>query len=429
VKDRVTVIGLGQIGIPTALAFAHAGIKVTGVDSDPGRLRQLKMGDFCVPEHLDNRADDLRSIGLSSSLDSVPDADAVVICIPLLMSRSSLRRPVPHWGPFDSLVRQVAERLTAGTLVSVETTVVPGTTRHRVAPMLEEGGLCVGEDVWLVHAPERLMPGSAVRSYRSTARVVGGCTSECALSGRSLYRRVVNRVVPDTCDMAEMSKLVENAHRYVNIAFANEVAVACDDYGINVHSLYQLMDAVAASRRFLRHGPGVGGSCLMKDTQLLAHGMGDPQLLDAAMRVNLHMPCHVADLVVEALNSAGVARGDAVVVLLGTAYRPGVALDTNSPARVVGDELADYHIGEIRLHDPHVSANSGSIAEALSGADCAVFLVRHPEYMWGEIPADVMKAMMRTPIIVDACDATNPGMYVKAGFAHVGVGTGVRGGA
>jgi UDP-N-acetyl-D-glucosamine dehydrogenase len=381
---RVGIIGLGYVGLPLAAAFARAGAHVVGVDADAQRVAEIRGG----AARLHDPTLDIRHIArieATTDYGRLEQADAIVICVPTPLSPNR----EPDLGPLVASATSIAAVLRPGQLVVLESTTFPGTTRERLAPILESSGLRAGEDFHLAYSPERLDPGRQGQGLTTTPKLVAGLTPECRSRAEALYRMVCDEVVGmSSTDAAEFTKLLENIFRSVNIALVNELALLADRMGLDI---WEIVEAAATKPYgFMRFdpGPGMGGHCLPIDPFYLswrAREFGFAcEFVELAGKVNQAMPLHCAARVQRALNDIGLAVSEARIVLLGVAYKAGVPDVRESPALPILAHLQALG-GAVAYHDPHVAElpaaglTSRPLAEALSWADVAVIVTAHAE--------------------------------------------------
>jgi UDP-N-acetyl-D-glucosamine dehydrogenase len=387
---RVGVVGLGYVGLPLAAAFAGAGAEVVGVDVDARRIADIRDGR--APLHdptLDASA--LAGVRVTTDVAELAAVDAVVICVPTPLSPNR----EPDLGPLLASAHALAAVVRPGQLVVLESTTFPGTTRERLAPILEGSGLRAGADFHLAYSPERLDPGRVATGLRSTPKLVAGLTPACLERAQQLYRLVCDEVVPvSSTDVAEFSKLLENIFRSVNIALVNELAIVADRMGLDI---WEIVDAAATKPYgFMRFdpGPGMGGHCLPVDPFYLswrAREFGVPcEFVELAGKVNQAMPHHCAGRIQRALNDAGLPVRGARILLLGAAYKPGLPDTREAPALPILQLLRDLG-GDVAYHDPHVphlpgtGLDSRPLEEGLRWADVAVIVTAHPEVDHAEV--------------------------------------------
>ncbi|HEY8866706.1 MAG TPA: nucleotide sugar dehydrogenase [Solirubrobacteraceae bacterium] len=383
---KVGIVGLGYVGLPLAVAFAEAGAQVVGVDIDGDRTEALARGESDIE---DIPSTQLRAVGerLSFGIDpaALAEADAVLICVPtpLTINRE------PDLAPLLSASKSVGSIVRAGQLVVLESTTYPGTTRERLLPALEASGLTAGEDFHVAFSPERVDPGSRGYSLRNTPKVVGGLTEACADRAEELYRMVCDEIVRvSTPEVAELSKLLENIFRSVNIALVNELAILAHRMDIDI---WEVVDAAATKPfGFMRFdpGPGMGGHCLPVDPFYLSWKAREYdfalEFIELAGKLNQRMPYVCVQRVIEALNAVDKSVHGSDVLLLGVSYKPGVSDTRESPALKIAGLLLEQG-AELSYHDPHVPALAGfdlhsvELGPAVAKADIVVVVTAHPE--------------------------------------------------
>jgi UDP-N-acetyl-D-glucosamine dehydrogenase len=381
----VGVIGLGYVGLPLAVAFAQEGCDVIAVDSDVRKVAAIEAGESYVE---DVSSDELRAlagrIGATTRYARLAKADAVLMCVPTPLTSNR----EPDLGPLIDATRALAEVLQAGQLVVLESTTYPGTTRERVAPLLEESGLAAGRDFHLAFSPERVDPGRTDFTLRNTPKVLGGLTDACAQRAQELYGLVCDSVVlVSSPEAAELTKLLENIFRSVNIALVNELAMLTDRMGIDI---WEVVDAAATKPYgFMRFepGPGMGGHCLPVDPFYLSWRAREfdmaTEFIELAGKVNQQMPYHCVAKAQRALNDRGMSVKGARVAVIGVSYKPGTSDVRESPALKIIGLLRDLG-AQVLYHDPHVpelgelALASTPLEQAASEADLAIIVTAHP---------------------------------------------------
>ena len=403
------MIGLGHAGLPLAVEIARSGWQVLGVDSDPGRVRQINAGHSPVADVPNRKLGELAGNGrllATCEYAGLKDCAAVSICVPTPLRKTR----DPDMTHVLAAVQTFTPHLRAGTVVILESTTYPGTTEESVLPLLETSGLRAGEDFHLCYSPERVDPGNREYGTRNIPKVIGGVTPECLAAGMAFYGGFIETLVPVSSPLAaETAKLLENTFRMVNIALANETAVLCDRMGIDV---WEVISA-AASKPFgfmpFYPGPGLGGHCVPVDPHFLswkARQSGyEPQLIRLASEINSSMPRHVADRVQSALNDAGKPAKGSWVHLVGVAYKRNVGDTRESPALDIAALLAQRG-ARVTFSDPHVpSIRAGSLRlrsrplrETARRCDIAVILADHDG-------VDYPGLVKAAPIVLDTRNA------------------------
>ncbi|HTZ65465.1 MAG TPA: nucleotide sugar dehydrogenase [Solirubrobacteraceae bacterium] len=381
----VGVVGLGYVGLPLAVAFAREGCEVIAVDVDPRKIEAIEAGRSYIEDvPSEELAAVTARIHASTRYARLAKADAVLVCVPTPLTDNR----EPDLGPLIECARGLSEVLQQDQLVVLESTTYPGTTRERFAPLLEESGLAAGRDFHLAFSPERVDPGRTDYTLRNTPKVLGGLTDACAERAEALYGVVCDEIVrvsnPET---AELSKLLENIFRSVNIALVNELAMLTDRMGIDV---WEVLEAAATKPYgFMRFepGPGMGGHCLPVDPFYLSWRAREfdmsTEFIELAGKVNQQMPYHCVAKAQRTLNDAGLPVKGARVAVLGVSYKAGVGDVRESPALKILELLRDLG-AELSYHDPHVPVlaeiglRSIPLDDALANADLVVIVTAHP---------------------------------------------------
>ncbi len=398
---RIGIIGLGYVGLPLAVAFAENGDEVVGLDVDSRKVEALNAGNSYIEDVPDSVLAPLgERLRATTRYADLAACDAVIICVPTPLTDS--REPDLTY-LIDS-GEQLATVVQAGQLVVLESTTYPGTTRERLQPILEESGLKVGTDLHLAFSPERIDPGRTDYTVRTTPKLVGGITPECTERARDLYARICDSVVVLSApEAAELSKLLENIFRSVNIALVNELAQLCDRLGIDI---WEVIDAASTKPfGFMRFepGPGMGGHCLPVDPFYLAYKARQhdfyPEFIELAGKVNQAQPWFCVERIERALNEAGKPVNGSGILILGVSYKAGIGDIRESPALKIIGRLQDLG-GDVAYHDPFVpelrghGLSSVDLDEGLAGADVAAIVTGHPSFDYESIVASV-------PLVVD----------------------------
>jgi len=338
IRDRaavVGIVGLGYVGLPLALRFAEAGFRVLGFDTDPAKVESLSSGRSYLLRFPDSAIRAANESGFEATGETrrAAEADALIICVPTPLN--PYREPDLSFvlGTVDALV----PCLRRGQIISLESTTYPGTTDEELRPRIEARGLTVGEDVFLCFSPEREDPGNPRSVTRAIPKVCGGTTAACQEVGLALYAAAIDRVVPvSSTRAAEMTKLLENIHRAVNIGLVNEMKVICDSMGLDIHEIIR----AAATKPFgfvpYFPGPGLGGHCIPVDPFYLTwkarqYGI-NTRFIELAGEINHAMPNWVADKLAAALNARRKPVNGSSVLVLGLAYKKNVEDMRESPS-------------------------------------------------------------------------------------------------
>ena len=359
IEDRTAVIGIvgmGYVGLPLMLRFVDVGFRVLGFDIDSALVASLNSGRSSIAHISDAKIQTAITSGFEATLDMarVSEVDAVIICVPTPLGS--------HREPDLSYVLNTAENLSshlrAGQIVSLESTTYPGTTEDELRPILESTGLSVGRDLFLVYSPEREDPGNANFSTRTIPKVCGGVSEACLQVGIKLYESIIDRVVPvSSPKVAELTKLLENIHRAVNIGLVNEMKIVSDRMGIDIH---EVIDA-AATKPFgftpYYPGPGLGGHCIPIDPFYFtwkAREFGlHTRFIELAGEINAGMPEWVVGKIADALNKKGIALSTAKVLVLGISYKKGVDDTRESPSVEIMELLRQKNVS-VQYSDPYL---------------------------------------------------------------------------
>jgi UDP-N-acetyl-D-glucosamine dehydrogenase len=392
------------VGLPLAVTFAEAGVPVLGLDAVQAKVDLVNGGASYIEDIASDRLRPLASAGLvraTTAWDEMRAVDAVLICLPTPLTEHR----EPDLSAVLGAAESLASRLRPGHLVVLESTTYPGTTRDELAPVLERSGLRAGRDFHLAFSPERVDPGRTDWTTATTPKVIGGLTAECTRRAMEVYGAACETLVPvSTPEVAELTKLLENIFRGVNIALVNELAMLCDRMGIDV---WEVIDA-AATKPFgfmpFRPGPGLGGHCIPIDPFYLTWKAREYDLhtefIELAGKVNAQMPQFCVGKVARALNSRRLALNGSRILLVGVAYKADVNDTRESPALRIIDLLrADG--AQVAYHDPHVrdlpTRGLESIPldpETLAAHDVAVVVTPHSGIDWRMVARDA-------PLVVD----------------------------
>jgi UDP-N-acetyl-D-glucosamine dehydrogenase len=398
----VGVVGLGYVGLPLVVAFAEAGEQVVGLDVDPQKIAAVAAGESYIEDIGSERLRALHgSIRATRRYADLAPVEAVIICVPTPLTANR----EPDLGPLNACASALAQVLQPGQLVVLESTTYPGTTRERLVPLLEESGLKVGEDLNVAFSPERVDPGRTDYTLRNTPKVLGGITERCGDRAEELYRRVCDEVVRvSTPEAAELTKLLENIFRCVNIALVNEIAMLSDRMGIDI---WEVVDAASTKPYgFMRFepGPGMGGHCLPVDPFYLTWRAREfhmsTEFIELAGKVNQQMPYHCLERIERALNDQQKPVNNSRILILGASYKSGVGDIRESPALRVMEVLRDRG-GIITYHDEFVPALPGLGLESIAldhapfeELDAVVLVTTHPGIDYDSIAE-------RTPLFID----------------------------
>ena len=404
-KPEVGIVGAGYVGMPLALVFAEAGKNVVLIDVQDDVVDGINrgvshIGD--VPSGALKQLVDDGLLGATKDYDVLKDADAILIALPTPLS--SQREP--DLTILSAAVGQIAPRLRRGQLVVLESTTYPGTTRECVQPILEGSGLKAGEDFHLAFSPERVDPGRSDWTTRNTPKLVGGLTPACTERAAELYRSAVDTVVPlSSPETAEMTKLLENIFRAVNIALVNELAQLCERMDIDVWEVVEAAETKPFGFMSFKPGPGLGGHCIPIDPFYLTWKAREydfyTEFIDLAGKVNANMPYFCRSLISQALNhGAQKSLKGSRILVLGVAYKADIDDVRESPAEKI-IELLRKAGSDVDYHDPHVAGFDGMRSSAYEpeSYDCVVIVTAHSAIDYDDL-------LERAKIVVDLRNAT-----------------------
>lgn len=414
-----------------ACLLAESGRRIVGIDIAPDRIKLINRGKYPIkgeepglPELLKRQVEEGR-LRASSDFLECRDAKAVFVCIDTPISE----KKEPQYAHILDAVGKIGETISSGALVVVESTIAPGTMRGKVLPTLEKkSGLKGGRDLFLAHCPERVMSGKLLHNLTTVDRVLGGLDRKSAEMAAKWYRPIMKGKLHIT-DMtsAEVVKTVENAYRDVQIAFANEVGLICEELGLDAFEIRKLVNT-CPFRDMHSPGAGVGGHCLPKDPWLLVYGGkgANPKLIPTARRVNDSMPEHAAQLAEKAISESGLKKGRGVcVAIFGLSFLENSGDTRNSPSSVVAACLTGKY--KVIGHDPYVKKFEGvevidDLDSALRATDCAIFMTKHREY--ASLPLEKIARLMRHKILIDGRNLFEKKKAEELGFVYKGIGKG-----
>jgi len=391
----ISIIGLGYVGLPLAMAFAEKGIKVIGIDKDPSKVDMLYSGRSYIEDvHDEELKRNLGCFHPTTNFSILSEVETAIICVPTPLSKTK----DPDISYIISASREVAKYLHPGMLVVLESTTYPGTTEEVLKDVFEERGLKVGKDFFLAFSPERVDPGNKMFNVKNTPKIVGGITRECRERAVRLYETICERVVPvSSAAAAEAVKLLENVFRAINIGLVNEFAQLCHRMGLDV---WEIIDA-ASTKPFgfmpFYPGPGIGGHCIPVDPLYLSWKARlfnfRTRFIELADEINGKMPEYVVYRIFEVLNEAGKSIKGSRILILGASYKKDVGDVRESPALEVMKLLLEKG-AEVIYNDPyvpefsHFETNWRSVELTnglLEEADCVVILTAHSLYDWESV--------------------------------------------
>jgi len=409
---HIAVIGMGYVGLPLAVEFGRVGYRITGIDISVKKVKTLNAGKSDVDDIKDydvKELVDLKRLICTTDFSPLKKADVAIICVPTPLNKTK----DPDVSYIIAATSEISKYIHKGQLVVLESTTYPGTTDELIVPKLEEAGLKVGQDFFVGFSPERVDPGNPKYNTQNTPKIVGGVTAACLDVATYFYEQVIVRVLPvSSTRAAEMVKLLENTFRSVNIGLVNEVALMCQKLGINV---WEVIDA-AATKPFgfmpFYPGPGVGGHCIPLDPHYLSWKLKSlnyyARFIELAGDINSHMPEHVVELVLDALNKHKLAINGSNILIIGVAYKRDISDLRESPAldviRLLQErgaivKFCDPHVSIIHMDDNPDLKVTPLNEQALRKANCAVIITDHSNFNYQWI-------VDNSKIVVDTRNAT-----------------------
>ena len=417
----IGIVGMGYVGLPLALRFSEVGYKVVGFDIDPLKIEGMNAGRSHI-EHIDSEmvvAAVNSGFHGTTDMSEISTVDAVILCLPTPLSQYR----EPDLSYVIATVDTIVPHLRPGQIVSLESTTYPGTTEEQLLPRVEASGMKVGEELFLVYSPEREDPGNPDFGTSSIPKVCGGHTPACLEAGIALYANAIDQIVPvSSTQVAEMTKLLENIHRAVNIGLVNEMKIVADSMGINIHEVI----AAAKTKPFgftpYYPGPGLGGHCIPIDPFYLTWKAREfdinTRFIELAGEVNTAMPKWVIGKVNDALNAAGKSVNGSRILVLGIAYKKNVDDMRESPSAVLIQLLlkrgavvqySDPHVPKFpRMREHHYDMQSIELSDAaFREFDLVLLATDHDTFDYDQIKA-------HSNIIVDT-----RGRYAMDPAAHI----------
>ncbi|HET6457342.1 MAG TPA: nucleotide sugar dehydrogenase [Nitrosopumilaceae archaeon] len=435
----VSVVGIGRIGLPTALSFAHSGLSTIGVDINTKLVQMINSGNYPIKDEpgFDKIFDDvIKNKKFHATIDigeAIPQSNLVILSLPTPMDKNN----VPDYSALISVVKNLSKLLKPGSLIVVESTIEPGFVENELISIIENNDqrLKAGKDFSIATCPETANPGEILNDFKKLPRLVGGIDARTTDLVSEIYTHVFNVEMikmPD-CKTANAAKLTANVFRDINIAFVNELAILFENLGIDI---LKVLEACDKKYNFETHypGAGVGGPCLpVNSYQILnsARGMennGMLRIIRAARETNESMPYHVVELLVDALNEAGKSVKDSTIALLGVSYKPNVRDIQLSPAEAIIKRL-DQLGAKIKIYDPYFKSTEVFLhkteddsVNAITNADAAIIVTAHNEFR--NIEPTFFVAKLKTPVLIDTRGLIDVHAAKKAGLIFRGIGRG-----
>jgi UDP-N-acetyl-D-glucosamine dehydrogenase len=397
---KIGILGMGYVGMPLAVVFAEAGFNVLGIDPDQRKVDTFNKGVSYIQDVSTETIARLHKAGklnMTADFAALKDMDAVSICVPTPLRQTG----DPDMSFIISATEQLTKYVHKGMVIVLESTTYPGTTRELALPMLtEKSGLKVGEDIFICFSPERVDPGREDWTTLNTPKVMGGITKACSEVATAWYAGAIKTVVPvSSAEAAEMSKLLENTFRMINIGLVNELAIMCERLGVDVWEVIEAAGTKPFGFMKFTPGPGLGGHCIPIDPLYLSWKMREfnynARFIELASEINTNMPRYVVSRVLEAMNDRGKHLKGSKVLVLGVAYKPDIddvrespALDVIALLRKKG-AVVEYHDPYIpQIHHEREGWKMESIKDlmpAVRAADAVVIITNHKAYDYAAI--------------------------------------------
>ena len=392
--EVVGIIGLGYVGLPLAVNFAEAGVKVIGFDKSEAKVNKINSGENYIKDIRDavlREVVDKVSLQATTDFTKMKECDALIICVPTPLDK--FRKPDMSY--IEASCTAIGQNMKPGTFISLESTTYPTTTEDLMLPIIEkESGLKHGDDFWLAYSPERVDPGNKSFHTKNTPKVLGAMTDEGLTIGEALYSKAIDTIHKVSSPrVAEMVKILENTYRLVNISLINELALLAGKMDINIWEVIDAAKTKPFGFQAFYPGPGIGGHCIPLDPFYLEHIAKrfdfDLSMIHAAGHINMRMPHYMYIKIATALNRHKKAVNGSSVLFLGVAYKPNIDDERESPALEIMDITA-HKGGIISYNDPHIPTvkTNGGIklnstelsAETLAQADCVVLTTNHDAF-------------------------------------------------
>jgi len=404
---KICVVGLGQVGLPTALIYAKQGYKVYGYDINDSTINLLSQKKSPIEEEgivklISETIENNQFEPNTSLIECVEKSDVIIVCV-----ATPIIDITPNLSFLKSASISLSELNLKGKLIIIESSIPPGTFKDFVIPIISKN-ISLGNDFWAAYAPERLSPSLALSEIQETPRIIGHEDEKSGILAKSLYQNMVHsEIFVTNSKVAELSKLVENSYRDVNIAFANEISLICEKYQIDFAELFKICNSHPRVNLHMA-GPGVGGPCLPKDPYLLLNPTNgekiESKLITESRKINDLMPLHISKLVTNALESQGKSLKNSTILILGVAYKGNVSDTRFSPSKEIIHDLQQKQCS-VFVFDPLTDETFGAEKisnlddEIIKKFDVLIIAVDHEEFR--KIDPTTFQSMIKKPIIVD----------------------------
>jgi UDP-N-acetyl-D-glucosamine dehydrogenase len=420
ISSKVSIVGLGYVGLPLGLLASKKGYDVTGVDLNSDKVAKINKCQDPIDDEYVAKYIKTSRIKATSSFEPIAESDVVIVCVPTPVENDNQ----PDLKPLKGAAGSIAKHLRKGSLVIIESTINPGVCDEVVIPLIEKlSSLTVNKDFYISHCPERINPGDKKWSVENIPRVAGSSGPEGLKKTVAFYESIIDAPIKPMGSIkeAEAVKIVENSFRDVNIAFVNELAMSFTKLGIDVKNVID--GAATKPFAFMPHYPsiGVGGHCIPVDPYYLieyARGYGfDHEFLSLARSINNRMPGFTVEQLIEGLGEAGISIKNAKITLLGLAYKPNVADDRESPSYKVIKILKDKG-AVVTVYDPYLpgSSNAPNLQKAVNGADAIILATNHSEFQ------KLDPGKLKVKVFVDGKNAFSRNSFEGQNIIYKGIG-------
>lgn len=436
-KIKVCVVGIGRIGLPTALSFAGSNLPTIGVDINTKLVNMLNSGEFPLKDEpgydeLFGKVTKNKKFSATTNLEATASrADVILLSLPTPVDDTGN----PNYNALESVGKKLSELVSEGTLVIVESTIEPGFIENTFSKILQgDGKLTSGKDFGLGVCPETANPGEILKDFKHLPRLVGALDDRTANIIFEIYKHVfpVELIKMPDCKTANTVKLTTNVFRYINIAFVNELAILCEKLGIDV---MKVLEAADLKYNFQIHypGPGVGGPCLPVNSTQILHsaklaGNNLLKIVSLSQEINEGMSSHVISLASDALKQTNKSLDKSTIAILGVSYKPDVRDVQITPAEPIIKKLQQQG-AKIKIYDPYFKSTDvfgirteDNLTNAISGTDALILITAHKEFH--DLEPSMFVAKMQTPIIVDTRGVIDTHSAKKAGVIYRGIGRG-----
>jgi UDP-N-acetyl-D-mannosaminuronic acid dehydrogenase len=423
-KAKICIIGLGQVGLPTALTFAKHGFEVIGYDNNLELIEKLnkKITPFKekgLDDLLTSCVEKRKFIACKSINDSIEKADIIIICVPTPITKEIQ----PDLSALTNVISNLNEIGISDKLLIIESSIPPGTYDNIILPKIKDA-----KNIWKAYVPERLSPGIGLEEIEKTPRLIGSYDKDSGDITKILYKKMVqSEIIVSTIRMVELSKLIENASRDVNIAFANEIGLIAEKYNVDVKEVIKISNSHPRVN-ILTPGPGVGGPCLPKDPYLLLNPQGmapiKSRLIETSRQINDNMPNHVVELLEKALEKRSLSLSNSNILILGVTYKANISDTRLSPAQKIISILLERQCN-VSVFDPHTNESFGGklikeIKSNIKTTDAIILLSEHDEFK--ELDLAEIKNKMRNSILIDTKRMFSNKQAEKLGFEYFAIG-------